>query len=192
MDPDVIISNLKNRYTGVLGTINALLPEQAKTLKIDFVGTDLSGAQQAKRESPENFNYFTMWQAIWISRNRVADGRHRVWHVRRDPEMLLAIVLPDALRLPIRIVFTSAAQRRNSWFPRWMIGRMDAVITTTPEAATFVNAAAVIPHGVDTNFFRPPADKLNARKNTGLPGKYGIGIFGRIVPKKEPIYSLKR
>ncbi len=184
MNPEVIITNLKKRYTGVSGTINALLPEQAKTLQIGFVGTDLPGAQRAKQENPKNFSYLTLWEAIWISRKRLPDGRCRIWHVRRDPEMLLTIVLRDVLHFPIKIVFTSAAQRRHSWFPRWMIGRMDAVIATTPEAASFVKAAAVIPHGVDTNFFRPPADKLNAWKNTGLPGKYGIGTFGRIRPEK--------
>ena len=184
MNPEVIITNLKKRYTGVSGTINALLPVQAMTLKIGFVGTDLPGAQQAKREHPENFSYLTLWQAIGLSRKPLPDGRKRIWHVRRDPEMLLTIILRDVLRFPIRIVFTSAAKRRHSWFPRWMIGRMDAVIATTPEAATFVKAAAVIPHGVDVNYFRPPADKLNAWKNTGLPGKYGIGTFGRVRPEK--------
>jgi mannosyltransferase len=184
MNPEVIITNLKKRYSGVSGTINALLPAQSKTLKIAFVGTDLPGAQRAKRENPENFSYLTLWQAIWISRNHLPDGRCRIWHVRRDPEMLLAIFLRDLLRLPIKIVFTSAAQRRHSFFPRWMISRMDCVIATTPEAATYVKASAVIPHGVDVDYFRPPADKLNAWKNTGLPGKYGIGVFGRIRPEK--------
>ena len=184
MNPEVIITNLKKRYTGVSGTINALLPAQAKTLKIGFVGTDLPGAQRAKQENPENFSYLTLWQAIWISRKRLPDGRCRIWHVRRDPEMLLTIFLRDVLRFPIKIVFTSAAQRRHSWFPRWMISRMDSVIATTPEAATFVKASAIIPHGIDVEYFKPPADKLNAWKNTGLPGKYGIGVFGRIRPEK--------
>ena len=62
MDPEVIITNLKKRYTGVSGTINALLPAQAKTLKIGFVGTDLPGAQRAKQENPENFSYLTLWK----------------------------------------------------------------------------------------------------------------------------------
>lgn len=183
-DAEVIITNLKKRYTGVSGTINALLPELAKSLKIGFVGTDLLGAQRAKSGYPENFSYLTLWQAIRISSNTLPDGRKRIWHVRRDPEMLLTIVLRDVLRFPIRIVFTSAAQRRHSWFPRWLISRMDSVISTTIEAAKFVKSSTVIPHGIDTKFFMPPTDKLNAWKSTKLPGKYGIGISGRIRPEK--------
>ncbi len=184
MDPEVIVTNLHRRHTGVSGTINALLPAQSRTVRIGFVGTDLPGAQQAKRDHPENFCYLKLWQALFVSRKRLPDGRCRIWHVRRDPEMLLAILLRDVLRFPIRIVFTSAAQRRHSWLPRWLIDRMDAVIATTPEAATFVRTTVVIPHGVDCTYFKPPLDKLNAWKNTGLPGKYGIGTFGRIRPEK--------
>ncbi len=184
MDPEVIVTNLHRRYTGVSGTINALLPTQSRMVRIGFVGTDLPGAQQAKREHPENFRYLKLWQAVFISRKRLADGTCRIWHVRRDPEMLLAILLRDVLRFPIRIIFTSAAQRRHSWLPRWLIDRMDTVIATTPEAATFVRTSVVIPHGVDSTYFKPPLNKLNAWKTTGIPGKYGIGTFGRIRPEK--------
>ncbi len=184
MNPEVIITNLKKRYTGVSGTISALLPVQSRTLKIGFIGTGLPGSRQATRDNPQRFAHLALWRAIWISRKPLPDGRRRIWHVRRDPEMLLAIALRDVMRFPIRIVFTSAAKRRHSWFPRWLIGRMDSVIATTPEAATFVHCSAVIPHGVDVNLFRPPLDKINAWKSSGLPGKYGIGIFGRIRPEK--------
>jgi mannosyltransferase len=184
MNPEVIITNLHKRYTGVSGTINALLPVQARTLKIGFVGTDLPGFHLAKSEHPDNIHHMSVWEAIRISRKPLPDGRPRIWHVRRDPEMMLAIFLRDVLGCPIRIVFTSAAQRRHSWLPRWLISRMDSVIATTPEAAKFVKSSAVIPHGVDVDHFKPPEDKLNAWKNTGLPGKYGVGIFGRVRPEK--------
>jgi mannosyltransferase len=184
MEVEIIITNLKKRYTGVSGTINALLPEQAKTLKIGFVGAELPGSKRAAEETPENFSHFSLWQAIIASHKTLPDGRKRIWHVRRDHEMLLAIILRDWLRFPIKIVFTSAAQRLHSWFPRWLISRMDAVIATTPEAAAFVNATLVIPHGVDVEYFKPPLDKLNSWQRTGLPGKYGVGTFGRIRPEK--------
>ena len=184
MNPEVIITNLKKRYTGVSGTINALLPGQSASLKLGFVGADLPGASLARQQHPENFIHLSLWQAILLSRKRLPDGRRRIWHVRRDPEMLLAIFLRDVLRLPIRIVFTSAAKRKHSWFPRWMIERMDAVIATTPEAASFVRCDAIVPHGVDVTRFTPPRDKLAAWHDSQLAGKYGIGIFGRIRPEK--------
>jgi mannosyltransferase len=185
MNPEVIITNMKKRYSGVSGTINALLPVQTKTLSIGFVGTDLPGAQLAKAQYPDRFFYLSVWQAIWISRKRLPDGRPRTWHVRRDPEMMLTIFMRDVLRFPIKIVFTSAAKHRHSWFPRWLISKMDGVIATTPEAASFVpNTTSVVFHGANLRQFHPPSDKHTVWQRTGLPGTYGIGIFGRVRPSK--------
>ena len=89
------------------------------------------------------------------------------------------------LRLPIRIVFTSAAQRLHSAFPRWLISRMDAVIATTDKAAEFVpHVRAVVPHGVDTALFTPAPDRAAAWAATGYPGRRGIATIGRIRPEK--------
>jgi len=184
MDPEIIVTNLKRRFTGVSGTVSALLPAQAKSLKVAFVGVELPGVVKARLHDPDNFSHIGLWEAVWISRKPLPDGRKRIWHVRRDPEMLLTIVLRDVLRLPIKIVFTSAAQRYHSWFPRWLISRMDAVIATTPLAAKFVNSNSTIPHGIDTEIFGPSTDKSLAWTITGLPGKYGIGMVGRIRPEK--------
>ena len=185
MNPHVIITNMKKRYTGVSGTINALMPVQANDLEIGFVGEDLPGAQLAKTQHPENFHYLSVWQAIALSRKRLPDGRCRIWHVRRDPEMMLAIFLRDVLGFPIKLVFTSAAKHRHSWFPRWLISKMDGVIATTPEAASFVpNTTKVVFHGASLERFTPPQNKSAAWQRTGLLGKFGIGLFGRIRPTK--------
>ncbi len=185
MSPEILITNMKKRYTGVSGTINALLPVQAKHFRIGFVGQDLPGAQLARQQSPDHFAHLTVWQAIRLSRQPLPDGRLRIWHVRRDPEMVLAIFLRDVLRFPIRLVFTSAAKHRHSWFPRWLISKMDGVVATTPEAASFVpNTTRVVFHGASLERFTPPDSKADAWQRTGLPGKYGIGVFGRIRPTK--------
>jgi mannosyltransferase len=87
--------------------------------------------------------------------------------------------------LPIKLVFTSAAQHLHGRFPRWLISKMDAVISTTPLAASFVpNTTAVVPHGIDLSRFAPSPDKLKAWADSGLPGRYGIGVFGRVRPDK--------
>jgi mannosyltransferase len=185
MNPHVIITNMKKRYTGVSGTINALMPVQAIDLEIGFVGEDLPGAQIAKARHPENFHYLSIWRAIELSRKRLPDGTCRIWHVRRDPEMMLAIFLRDVLHFPIKLVFTSAAKHRHSWFPRWLISKMDGVIATTPEAASFIpNTTKVVFHGASLDRFTPPENKSSAWQRTGLPGKFGIGLFGRIRPTK--------
>lgn len=185
MNPEVIITNIKKRFTGVSGTVNALLPVQARTLNIGYVGSDMPGAGIAASESPERFQRLTFWRAVRFSFTRLPDGRKRIWHVRRDPEMMLGIFLRDVCRLPIALVFTSAAKHRHSWFPRWLIANMDGVISTTPEAASYVpNTRRIVPHGISLERFSPPTDKLSAWQRTGLPGKYGVGVFGRVRPDK--------
>ena len=174
-DPEVIVFNLKKRYTGVSATINALVPLQAKQWRLGFCGTRMSNGIEG----------MTLAQAIELSRKPPAGRAFRIWHVRRDPEMMAAIFARDVLRLPIKLVFTSAAQHLHGWFPRWLISKMDAVICTTPLAASFVpNTTAVVPHGIDLSRFSPPPDKLNAWADSGLPGQYGIGVFGRVRPDK--------
>lgn len=189
MNPEVIVTNIKKRFTGVSGTVNALLPVQARSLDVAYLGSAMPGAtiaaQQAEVQSNARFTHLNFWQALRLSCTRLPDGRKRIWHVRRDPEMMLAILLRDVLRLPIALVFTSAAKHRHSWFPRWLIAKMNGVVSTTPEAASYVpNTNRVVPHGISLERFTPPADKLNVWQRTGLPGKYGIGVFGRVRPDK--------
>ncbi|MBC8113734.1 MAG: glycosyltransferase family 4 protein, partial [Candidatus Saccharimonas sp.] len=108
-----------------------------------------------------------------------------IWHVRRNIEMLAGLFGRDILRLPIRLVFTSAAKRRHSLIPRALISRMDAVIATTAVAAQLVpHVAAVVPHGVDVDRFVPPQNRQQVWESSGFPGRFGIGIVGRIRPEK--------
>ena len=185
MNPEVIVTNIKKRFTGVSGTVNALLPVQARKLDVAYVGSNMPGATLAQAQSGERFARLTFWQALRASTTRLPDGRKRIWHVRRDPEMMLAIALRDVLRLPIALVFTSAAKHRHSGFPRWLISKMDGVVSTTPEAASYVpNTTRVVPHGISLERFSPPENKLLVWARTHLPGKYGIGVFGRVRPDK--------
>ena len=42
----------------------------------------------------------------------------------------------------------------------------------------------MIPHGVDTDRYAPPADRAAAFAEAGLPGRYAIGCFGRVRAQK--------
>jgi len=174
-DPEVIVFNLKKRYTGVSATVNALVPIQLGQWRLAYCGTPL----------PHGVPGMTLKQAIALSRKPPVGRPFRIWHVRRDHEMMAGLWARDVLRLPIQLVFTSAAQHLHGRFPRWLISRMDAVISTTPLAASFVpNTTAVVPHGIDLLRFAPPPDKRHAWADSGLPGRYGIGTFGRVRPDK--------
>lgn len=173
--PELIVTNFSRRFTGVSATAAQVARRLARRYDLVVCGKPLEGC-----EAP-------VGRLEALAASRRAPGRHGVvvWHVRRNSEMQLAILARDVLRLPVRIVFTSAAQRLHSPYPRLLIERMDAVIATTPEAARLVpHVRAVIPHGVDTEIFAPAADREALWARSGFPGRRGIASIGRIRPEK--------
>ncbi|SDX09867.1 glycosyltransferase N-terminal domain-containing protein [Allgaiera indica] len=173
---EVLVTNLHRRFTGVSATAAAVTARHARQGRaVAPVGQPLPGCPEPMPARA----------ALALSRRPPPGRRFRIWHVRRDPEMALAILARDLLRLPIRTVFTSAAIRRHSALPRWMISRMDAVIATTERAASFVpNTTAIVPHGVDTARFAPASDRAAAWAALGHGGTRGIATVGRIRPEK--------
>jgi mannosyltransferase len=170
-DPELIVANLHRNYTGVSTTIGALLPLQAARHRLWLMGRPLPGGPSAH----------SLAAALAVSRRPPAGRPFRIWHVRRNVELQVAWLARDLLRLPIRIVFTSVALHTHSFWPRFLIARADAVIATSMRAASLrPNVAGIVPHGVDTGYFHPPADRGQEWAQARLPGRYGIGIFGRV------------
>jgi mannosyltransferase len=167
----VIVTNFNPHFTGVSATIATLFPFLAKKHELYLCGKPLAGAP-----APISFT-----QAIRLSRGLDPV----IWHVRRNNEMLHALFVRDVLRLPIKIIFTSAAQRLHSAVPRLLISKMDAVIATTNEASGFVKKVAVVaPHGVDIGRFVPASDRAIAWRSLGFGGGRGIATVGRVRPEK--------
>jgi mannosyltransferase len=169
-DLQLIVPNLHRRYSGVTATNRMVAPRLAKLVRAAWFGSD----------APEG-----------IARLRVADlfklwrrSSPLIWHARRNNEMIAGVML-RALGWPLKLVFTSAAQRHHTWITRWLIRRMDAIIATSDISASFLKVkATVIPHGVDTDVYAPPADRAAAFAESGFPGRYAIGCFGRVRAQK--------
>lgn len=167
---EVIAPNFKRRLSGVTATVERLVPLQSKSLGIVAFGAGLS--HRVPRIGVARL--FTLFQ-------RPANRPARIWHARRNIEMLAGLVLRDVLRFPLKVVFTSASQRHHTRWSRFLIYRMDGVISTSGATATYLRRhSTVIRHGVDTGVFRPPEDREAAFRETGLPGRHAIGCFGRI------------
>ncbi|SDE16530.1 glycosyltransferase family 4 protein [Ruegeria marina] len=173
--PELFVTNFNRNFTGVSATAANVVRQQVRTHDMALVGHPLPGCPEP----------ISARAARAMSRSAPAGKPFAIWHVRRNPEMQTAIWARDVLRLPIRIVFTSAAIRRHSAFPRWLISRMDAVIATSGEAARFVpNVRAVVPHGVDTDLFHPSENRAAAWTALGYGGALGIATIGRVRPEK--------
>ena len=167
---EVVAPNLKRRLSGVTATIARLLPVQARSIGIAATGPGL----------PAHVPSVPLWSVVTMS------GRSkRVWHARRNTEMLLGLILRHVLRKRLKLVFTSASQRHHTRYTRWLISRMDAVVATSRRSASYLRRPSqVILHGIDTATFRPPADRTALRRSLGLPDRFTIGCFGRIRHQK--------
>jgi mannosyltransferase len=170
-DIAVIAPNLKRRLSGVTTTVVRLLPLQAGMIGIVATGPGL----------PADLPHLSLWRCFLLPRRR-----WRVWHARRNTEMALGLILRHVFRRRLRLLFTSAAQRHHKGFTKWLIRRMDRVVATSPQAASYLEVpATVVMHGVDCHVFRPAADKPAARRELGLPEDAClIGCFGRIRAQK--------
>lgn len=172
---DLIVTNFNRNFTGVSATAAGVVRQQSNQFDMALVGQPLPGCPAP----------IALAEARRLSQAPPPGKPFVIWHVRRNTEMRAALWARDVLRLPLKIVFTSAAQRRHSAFPRWLINRMDAVIATTQAAATHVpHVRAVVPHGVDTDIFIPAPDRTAAWRASGFPGQQGIATIGRIRPEK--------
>jgi mannosyltransferase len=166
----LIVPNLHRRYSGVTATNRMVAPKLARLFRSAWLGPN----------APEAIARIGIADLLAIRAQRV----RVIWHARRNNEMIVGVLL-RALGWPLKLVFTSAAQRQHSWITRWLISRMDAIIATSEISASFLKREAkVIPHGVDTERYAPPTDRAAAFAQAGLPGRYAIGCFGRVRAQK--------
>lgn len=174
-DVRVIAPNFKKRLSGVTSTIIQLVPVQNRLgQKVATLGPGL----------PENLPHIR-FRDLWRLWQQAPGGGPRIWHARRNLEMLPGIFMRDILRMKLKLIFTSAAQRKHSSYTRKLIAKMDAVVATSGRSGSFLEVPhTVIMHGVDTELFQPPHTQDDTIEATGLPGKYLVGCFGRIRHQK--------
>jgi mannosyltransferase len=171
---EVIIPNLKRRYSGVTAVNRTIAPLIAERCRTAWLGLD----------RPEGVRGLGFGDLLRLRFRHPGRRPVRIWHARRNTEMLLGLVL-NRLGWRLALVFTSAGQRRHTRYTDFLIARMDAVIATSAASAAFVRRpTTVIHHGVDIETYRPPADRRAAFAATGLPGTYGVGAFGRVRKQK--------
>jgi len=170
---EVIVPNLSPRYSGVTATNRMIAPRIAAMFTTGWFGRDV----------PDGVARIA-WSDLWRLRRRAASGERRIWHARRNIEMAAGVALKRC-GWPLALVFTSAGQRHHKALTRWLIGQMDAVIATSEVSKSYLRRpATVIHHGIDTTRYAPPADRAAAWRESGLPGRFGIGCFGRVRAQK--------
>ena len=160
--PNVVVTNLHRRFTGISATVLALLPEQRKKVDIAFVDwgeLGLPGTLSIRR--------------LWIEGfKKPLNGRYRVLHARRGIDMALGILLRATPGQRWRLIFTSSANKLPGKRLASLIKSMDVVLATSIASAAFLPwHSRILPHGIDTDYFQPSNDRAKRRI---------IGYAGRI------------
>src|SRR6266851_9664409 len=94
----LIVPNLHGRYSGVTATNRMVAPKLAKMFRAAWLGPD----------APDGIARMGILDLakLWHRRNSL------IWHARRNNEMIVGVLL-RSLGWPLKLVFTSAAQRHH-------------------------------------------------------------------------------
>ncbi len=178
---EVVATNFKRRLSGVTSTVVQLIPQQRKRIDIAALGTGL----------PPDIPTIPWWRLPGLLK-KPENRPFRIWHARRNIEMLTGLILKVFLRAPLKIVFTSAAQRRHRWFTRFLLARVDAVVATSARSGSYLDRPhRVVAHGVDCERFRPSSPDADRepvedvfKAHPARPERFAVGCCGRIRHQK--------
>lgn len=165
----LILGNSNKRFSGVTSTMLQVLPHQKKLMKTAVLG---------KHHLNNDTKWITFREFTKLCKNTLPNGKLRIFHARRNDEMIQALIAKKIFGAKIKIVFTSTAQRHHSKFTRWLMSKMDAIISTCNAANSYLKTPAeiIIPHGIDIETYTP-SDRIKS-------DTINIGVFGRIRPSK--------
>ena len=158
-DIEVIAPNFKKRLSGVTATVVGLVGRQSSMISIVATGPGL----------PSNLPHLSLLRILFLPR------KTRVWHARRNNELLMGLLLKWSRLSKLKIIFTSASPRKRSRWTTWLISLCDEIIATNQVNSTVMpKTCRIVPHGVDTVRFTPLlGDDVAAKSKL-------IGCFGRI------------
>lgn len=171
--PDIIITNIHKKYSGVTSTIINLYPEHAKLFNIGLYGYPIN-------MNEKNINLIDF---LFYGYKFPDNIRCRLMHVRRNDEIIFAIFIRDILRIPIKIIFTDPRIRKRSFFSILLLKKADHIIVThkkcignLPDQSKNIS---IIPHGIKTNQLQSHYKDIY-----NLKDKFVISTFGRVRKQK--------
>ena len=172
-DVELIIGNSGKNFSGVTSITIQLLSYQYKEINLAVLGSSFI---------PDEFTTINFYQFIKLTQNKLPNGKYRIFFTRRNDEMIQGLVAKYVFGSKIKIIFLSTAQRNHTRFTKWLISKMDSVISTSKKAASYLakEPDVIIPHGIDLKRFSSPINKEDSWDKLNFPGSLGIGIFGRV------------
>ncbi|WP_048692239.1 glycosyltransferase family 4 protein [Catenovulum maritimum] len=176
-ETQVILGNTNPKFSGVTSTMLQTSKIQKTLIKLAILGN---------HHVDNSIPTLTFWQAVKLCRKPLPSGLFRIYHARRNDEMIQALILKHLFGCKIKILFTSTAQRYHSKLTCFLMSKMDAVISTCTQAANYLSVppSAIVPHGIDTKRYLPATNKAELVEKLGFNQQKLIGIFGRVRAQK--------
>jgi mannosyltransferase len=180
---ELIIGNSKRNFSGITSTMLQVVSYQKHMISLRIMGrNNLTDPSLA----------ISFWQVVKMCQQPLSNGKFRIFHARRVDEMIQGVLLKYLFNAKIKLVFSSAAQRKRARFTRWLTRRMDAVIAMCKASARYLEhpPSTIIYHGINTTAYTVSDDKNKAWQALNLldadkaKGKRGIAILGRVRKQK--------
>tara|TARA_A100001234_G_scaffold42641_1_gene34968 strand:- start:1051 stop:2112 length:1062 start_codon:yes stop_codon:yes gene_type:complete len=170
---ELIIGNSGRNFSGGTSITIQLLDYQEKEMNLAVLGS---------RFIPGHIKTLNYFQFLLLTRTKLPNGKLRVFYTRKNNEMIQGLIAKYIFRSKIKIIFSSSAQRSHTKFTKWLMSKMDSIVSTSKKAGSYLikEPDKIISHGIDLNRFTLPEDKDKAWQALGFPGSVGIGIFGRV------------
>ena len=170
---ELIIGNSGRNFSGGTSITIQLLDYQEKEMNLAVLGS---------RFIPGHIKTLNYFQFLLLTRTKLPNGKLRVFYTRKNNEMIQGLIAKYIFRSKIKIIFSSSAQRSHTKFTKWLMSKMDSIVSTSKKAGSYLikKPDKIISHGIDLNRFTLPEDKDKAWQALGFPGSVGIGIFGRV------------
>ena len=179
---EVVATNFNWRQSGGTTAVVQLVPEQAKTLKIEALGFDLPERVPRMR-----------WRDVPKLLRRPANRPFRIYHCRRNNEMIARPAVARRARAPLRVIFNSAGQRRHKAFTRWMLRRVDAVIATSERSGSYLEVPyTVVSHGTDSTTITRRARGPTTTPQPACPANTPSAAPGAFVTRRARICLSRR
>lgn len=180
---ELIIGNSKRNFSGITSTMLQVVSYQKHMIPLRIMG---------KNNLTDPSLAISFWQVVKMCQQPLSNGKFRIFHARRVDEMIQGVLLKYLFNAKIKLVFSSAAQRKRARFTRWLTRRMDAVIAMCKASARHLEQppSTIIYHGVNTSAYTVSEDKnmawqaLNLLDANKIKGKHGIAILGRVRKQK--------
>jgi len=175
--PELILGNANRRFSGVTSTMLQVLKAQQDQITVIVLG---------QHHLPKGVTSYRLLPLIRRLRQPDMMGKTVVFHARRNLEMVQGILLRSLSTCRIKVLFTSTAQRHHTRFTRFLMRRMDSIISTCSAAASFlaIPPDQLIPHGIDPERYTPDTKRrVPALEGIKFASKH-IGLFGRVRHQK--------